>query len=152
MAERFDRLRQAAKSNALIAQIARFGVVGVIAAAIDWGVLALCVRGLGMDSIVSNVIAFLVSAPCNYWMSTRFVFDFDPRRDTKRLFLVFLVLAVLGLGINELVMWVGDKRMALDPLLVKITGIVLAAVFSFITRKLILEKREKQIDEERPAQ
>ena len=55
----------------------------------------------------------------------------------------FLILAAVGLGINEFTMWVGDKLLSFDPLVVKLAGIVLAAVFNFITRKQILERKEQ---------
>ena len=146
------RLLQAASKGTLLGQIIRFGIVGGIAAVIDWGVLAICVRVLHMDSILSNVIAFLVSVPCNYWMSVKFVFDVNRSADRRRVFLVFLLLAVVGLGINELTMWVGDKRLSLDPLAVKIAGIVLAAIFNFITRKLIFERKGGKDREASPAE
>jgi putative flippase GtrA len=143
MRERIKSLLAAARGNQLLWQIIRFGIVGGTAAVIDWCVLALCVRVLGLDSILSNVIAFLVSTPYNYWMSTRFVFDFKGSQNPRRLFVVFLILAAVGLGINELTMWVGDKLLSFDPLVVKLAGIVLAAVFNFITRKQILERKEQ---------
>ena len=130
------------RGHKLLLQLFRFGVVGGTAAVLDWCVLALCVRVLGMDSIVSNVIAFLVAAPYNYWASTRYVFDFRGRKDSRELFVLFVVLVAVGLGINELVMYVGDRVLSFDPLVVKVAGIVLAAVFNFVTRKLILEKRK----------
>ena len=147
----FKRLLEQVRSGVLLAQLVRFAVVGGIAAVIDWGVLAICVRILGIDSIVSNVIAFLVSVPCNYWMSVRFVFDVDRGSDRRRLFWEFMILAAAGLGINELIMWVGDKLLSLDPLLVKVAGIAVAGVFNFITRKLVLEKRREKRDEKRPV-
>ena len=97
-----------------------------------------------MDSMVSNIFAFLISVTYNYWANAKFVFDFDESKGKKRVFITFVCLAAVGFGINELVMWLGDKVLHYDPLLVKIAGIALAAIFNFFSRKLILEKKTTQ--------
>ena len=128
-----------------------FGIAGGTTSIIDWGVLAICVRVFHIDSILANVIAFIVSAPYNYWANAKFVFDFDKSKGGKRVFATFVALAFVGFLINEIVMYVGDKVLHFDPLLVKIAGIALAAIFNFLSRKLILEKRPEATDEETAA-
>ncbi len=39
-------------------------------------------------------------------------------------------------------MLIGDKLLHFDPLIVKVAGIILAAIFNFFTRKLIMEKKK----------
>ena len=53
-----------------------------------------------------------------------------------------MCLAAVGFAINQLVMYVGNKILGYDPLIVKVAGIALAAIFNFFSRKLILEKKK----------
>ena len=54
---------------------------------------------------------------------------------------LFAFLSTIGLGINELIMFIGSDKFNINYLIVKIfaTGIVM--VYNFITRKLFIEKK-----------
>ena len=68
--------------NKLLNQILRFGVVGVIATLIDYGLFLLLTEVCRLHYLMANPIAFLVSVVCNYILSVTFVFDVDKRRST----------------------------------------------------------------------
>lgn len=140
--QKIKKLLKIVFSREFILQVIKFGIAGGTTSIIDWGVLAICVRVLHMDSMVSNIFAFAISVTYNYWANAKFVFDFDESKGKKRVFITFVCLAAVGFGINELVMWLGDKVLHYDPLLVKVAGIALAAIFNFFSRKLILEKKK----------
>ena len=55
----------------LIAQFMKFGVVGVIAFVIDYGLLALLTEVFGVNYLVSATISFTVSVIFNYLASMR---------------------------------------------------------------------------------
>ncbi|MBO4862368.1 MAG: GtrA family protein [Firmicutes bacterium] len=140
--QKIKKLLKIVFSREFILQVIKFGIAGGTTSIIDWGVLAICVRVLHMDSMASNIFAFAISVTYNYWANAKFVFDFDESKGKKRVFITFVCLAAVGFGINELVMWLGDKVLHYDPLLVKVAGIALAAIFNFFSRKLILEKKK----------
>ena len=146
--QKIKKLLKIVFSKEFILQVIKFGIAGGTTSIIDWGVLAICVRVLHMDSMVSNIFAFAISVTYNYWANAKFVFDFDESKGRKRVFITFVCLAAVGFGINELVMWVGNKILQYDPLIVKVAGIALAAIFNFFSRKLILEKKKPAEDEE----
>ena len=50
----------------LVAQIMKFGVVGVIAFVIDYGLLALLTEAFGVNYLVSATISFTASVVFNY--------------------------------------------------------------------------------------
>ena len=129
-------------SKEFILQVIKFGIAGGTTSIIDWGVLAVCVRLLHMDSMVSNIFAFAISVTYNYWANAKFVFDFDNSKGKKRVFIIFVCLAAVGFAINQIVMYLGNKVLGYDPLIVKVAGIALAAIFNFFSRKLILEKKK----------
>ncbi len=59
----------------LLAQIVKFGIVGVIAFAIDFGVLVFLTEVFGLNPVVSATISFIVSVIFNYLASMRYVFS-----------------------------------------------------------------------------
>ena len=88
----------------LIAQFMKFGVVGVIAFVIDYGLLALLTEVFGVNYLVSATISFTVSVIFNYLASMRYVFTHKEDISRRREFVIFVVLSVIGLIINNLCM------------------------------------------------
>ena len=86
----------------LVAQIMKFGVVGVIAFVIDYGLLK-----EGMSR--------------------------------RREFAIFVVLSVIGLGLNNGCMWAGVEFLGIHYLIVKIGATFIVMVWNFVTRKIFLD-------------
>ena len=127
-------------SNKLVKQILKFGIVGVIAFIIDYLVLILCKEVLGLSVLISAATGFTVSVIVNYILSIKFVFDVDENKSKKRNFILFIIFSVIGLGLTELIMWVGTDLINWHYLLVKIIATGLVMIFNFVTRKMFLEK------------
>ena len=126
----------------LIAQIAKFGVVGVIAFIIDYGLLALLTEAFGVNYLVSATISFTVSVIFNYLASMRYVFTHKEGMSRRREFIIFVVLSIIGLGINNLCMWVGAEVFAVHYLIVKLGATFIVMVWNFVTRKIFLDAGE----------
>lgn len=124
----------------LIEQIMKFGVVGVICFGIDYGLMIFLTELCGISYLVSSGISFSVSVMVNYTLSLKFVFETDKDNNKVVEFLIFIILSVVGLGINQVLMWVCVDKLHVYYMISKIgvTGVVM--VYNFITRKLILEK------------
>ena len=84
----------------LVAQIMKFGVVGVIAFVIDYGLLALLTEAFGVNYLVSATISFTASVVFNYAASMRYVFTHKEGMSRRREFAIFVVLSVIGLGLH----------------------------------------------------
>ena len=91
----------------LIAQFMKFGVVGVIAFFIDYGLLAFCTEILHINYLVSATIGFTVSVVFNYLASMRYVFTHKEDMSRRREFIIFVILSIIGLIINNACMWAG---------------------------------------------
>lgn len=126
----------------LIEQIFKFGVVGVIAFVIDFGVMVLLTEAFGLNPVTSATVSFIVSVVFNYLASMRYVFRHREGMSRGREFAIFVVLSVIGLGINDALMWAGTELVALDYRLVKIGATAIVMVWNFVTRKVFLEDRE----------
>ncbi|MDX8417498.1 GtrA family protein [Absicoccus intestinalis] len=123
----------------LIKQLFRFGIVGGIAFLIDYSVLFICTEYLGIYYLISSFISFTVSTVFNYIASVRWVFDVDQKKSQGRNFVLFIVFSVIGLGINQCIMWFGVEKLDLYYMLVKIGATAIVMVFNFVTRKMFLE-------------
>lgn len=129
----------------LIEQFLKFGVVGAIAFFIDYGVLMLLNVGFGVNSVVAAGISFTVSVVFNYLASMRYVFTHRDDLSRGKEFAIFIVLSVIGLAINELVMWVGLVTIGGAPVAVTATKVVATAVvmiWNFFSRKKWLDAGE----------
>ncbi|MBQ8184312.1 MAG: GtrA family protein [Lachnospiraceae bacterium] len=131
----------------LIKQILRFGVVGFICFFIEYAIMVALVELVGTSELVASATGFTVSVIVNYILSVTVVFEADKEANKVRQFIVFVVLSLIGLGINQLIMWIGidwlSQYMNRAYLIVKLfaTGVVM--VYNFITRKIFIEKHEK---------
>ncbi len=124
----------------LIEQIMKFGVVGFLCFGIDYGLMIFLTEICGISYLVSSGISFSVSVMVNYILSLKFVFETDENNSKVVEFYIFIILSVIGLGINQALMWIYVDKMHVHYMISKIgvTGMVM--VYNFITRKLILEK------------
>lgn len=121
-------------------QLLKFGVVGGIAFIMDYSVLFICTEFLGIYYLVSSLISFLISTIFNYIASIRWVFDVNQEKSKQKNFVLFLVFSVIGLGLNQIIMWFGVDILHVYYMLVKIGATAIVMVFNFITRKIFLEK------------
>ena len=123
----------------LIRQIIRFAFVGGSAFLIDFGVLWLLTDFLGVHYLLSNCISFTVSVIYNYILSVCWVFDPSGKHSKSTELVVFVVLSVIGLGINQLIYWLCVEFAGMHYLVSKIGATAIVMVYNFITRKLFLE-------------
>ena len=126
----------------LIEQIMKFGVVGVIAFVIDFGVMVLLTEVFSIDPVISATISFIISVIFNYAASMRYVFSHREGMSRTREFVIFVVLSAIGLGINDLLIWAGTDLASFDYRLVKIFATAVVMIWNFVTRKIFLEGEE----------
>lgn len=125
----------------LSGQILKFGVVGVLAFVIDYGLLIFCTEKLGINYLISGAIAFSVAVVFNYILSALWVYDTSGNSQDKRMQLViFIILSVIGLGLTELLMWIGTDMLSIHYTITKIIATVIVMFYNFVTRKILLEK------------
>lgn len=124
----------------IIEQIFKFGIVGIIAAIIDFGTLFILTSLLDVYYLLSAAIAYIISTAFNYIASMQYVFvsKFDKTEKNKE-FIIFLTLSVIGLAINELIMWFFVEEFESHYIVSKIIATIIVMVWNFITRKLFLE-------------
>ena len=126
----------------LVAQIMKFGVVGVIATVIDFGVMNILYSGLGLDILIANTSGFVISLIFNYLASMKYVFAHKEGMSRRREFAIFVVLSVIGLVLNDGIVLALKSGLGLEANLAKICATALVMVYNFVTRKIFLEGEE----------
>ena len=123
----------------LLAQIMKFGVVGVIATVIDFGVMIFLTEVFGINPVASATVSFTVSVIFNYLASMRYVFSHREGMSRQREFVIFIVLSVIVLAINDALMWVGTEMTPVDYRIVKVLATAVVMVWNFVSRKIFLD-------------
>lgn len=123
----------------LIEQFVKFGIVGVIATAIDFVALIALTEWAGMDPVASAAISFTLSVLFNYAASMRFVFQRREDISRSRELVIFVVLSLVGLFINEALMWLGVNVAGLNYVLVKLLATAVVMLWNFLSRKRWLD-------------
>ncbi|MEE8674670.1 GtrA family protein [Tractidigestivibacter scatoligenes] len=120
----------------LVAQFLKFGVVGVIATGIDFGIMIFLTEVFGVDPVISSGISFCTSTVFNYLASMRFVFKHREDLSKRRELIIFVVLSLIGLGLNQLIMWGGTTVLGEGwYVLVKVVATGIVMLWNFFSRK-----------------
>lgn len=123
-------------------QVIRFGIVGVIAAFVDVGVLVALKELMLFDVLIASAISFGVSVTVNYILSMTFVFK-SKNENKLREFVLFVLLSIGGLCLNQFILWIGVRFTSVYYLIVKLLAMIIVPVYNFVTRKIFLESKEK---------
>ncbi|MFA9375943.1 MAG: GtrA family protein [Lachnotalea sp.] len=123
----------------LIEQIMKFGVVGFICFFIDYFVLYAVTEFLGIDYLISSGISFSVSVIVNYILSIKFVFVTKKDANKAKEFILFVILSLVGLLLNQMIMWFTVEKLTIYYMLAKIIATAIVMVYNFISRKIFLE-------------
>ena len=127
------------KIEHLCVQIFNFSIVGVVATVIDFLFLYFFRDGCHFSLILSNTLSFVISVMYNYWASMTFVFDVNNNKSRRNIFLVFILFSVIGLILNDIIVWFMSEKLFIYYLLSKVIATLLIMIFNFVTRKKFLE-------------
>ena len=105
--------------------IFKFGVVGILGMAVDFFITWLCKEKLQFNKYISNSIGFVVAATSNYFFNRVWTFQSTSNQIVKE-YSSFLIISIIGLGINNLIIYFMHDKMKMNFYLAKImaTGIV----------------------------
>lgn len=129
-------------------------VIGLLTLNVVMAISVFGENSFSMGSQIGSALGFTVSVIVNYILSFKFVFERKEDMNRKAEFVVFIILSVIGLGLNQLIIWVCtvqvyDKVDWLQKLLgynlaytaAKVIATAIVMVYNFITRKIFLEKK-----------
>ena len=104
-------------------------------------------------ALVGGFFGFTISVIVNYLLSMKFVFTRNEELSRKKEFVIFIVLSVIGLGLNEIILLICSTIYEANQVLMdtidftvwfaaaKVFATAIVMVYNFISRKIFLEKK-----------
>lgn len=133
------KIKVSNKTKKILVQIFKFAIVGVVATLIDFLFLYIFREFFKFPVVLANTLSFVISVIYNYTASVKWVFDVNKEKSAKKQFITFIIFSVIGLLINDLIMWISVDQLNIYYLLAKIIATLIVMVFNFVSRKIFLE-------------
>jgi putative flippase GtrA len=110
----------------MLAQFVKFCVVGVSGTVIDFGLTYLLKEKAHLNKYFSNSFGFLSAASSNYFFNRIWAFQ-NHNPDVGEQYTLFMAISLLGLLINNGVIYLLTKKMHLNFYIAKVgaTGVVM---------------------------
>ncbi|MFA5127117.1 MAG: GtrA family protein [Patescibacteria group bacterium] len=114
-------------------QMLKYGAVGLTAAIFDFGILIFLTELAHVFYLLSATISFIVSALVNYYLN-RF-WTFRSRGSQVRQIPIFFVVATIGLGLNNLILWLGVEWVHMYYVVAKVLATAVVMVSNYLGNK-----------------
>lgn len=122
-------------------EFVRYFIASGIALAVDVGLLTLLTSIVGVPYLISGAVAFIAGLIIIYVLSIFWVFEKRVVRSVLREFTVFCVIGIVGLGINEAILWFMTGVLGVLYLAGKFASIIIVFAWNFGARKFMLFSR-----------
>lgn len=114
----------------ILMRFIRFGIVGASGMVVDFGVTWLCKEKLRWNKYVSNSLGFILAATNNYLWNRVWTFQ-SQSEAVAREYISFVVIALIGLGLNNLIIYLLHERWHLNFYLSKLIAIACVTLWNF---------------------
>jgi len=126
------------KSGNLFFQSFRYALSGGVAFIVDFLSLYFFTTFFQLHYLISAAISYLIGSAIHYILSILIVFPSSTLENRLAEFTIFALIGVIGLGMNEALMWIFTDRIGLYYLYSKLIATVFIFFWNFSTRKFIL--------------
>jgi len=127
-----------AKSDKTSTQLLRYVFVGGIAYAVDFACLYFLTDIIRIHYLISAAAAFIAGLLTNYTLSIFWVFFRRTLTSKQMEFLIFAVIGLVGLGLNEGIIWFFTDFVHFHYLISKVFSAIVVFFWNFFARKKIL--------------
>ncbi|MBR4783401.1 MAG: GtrA family protein [Bacteroidaceae bacterium] len=119
-------------------QLFRYAIVGGIAFVVDYAGLYLLTEYIHLHYLLSATLSFVAGLTVNYLIATHWVFLH--RRLNSRIaeFLIYAIIGVIGVVLNDLLLWLLTEGMNCHYMLSKLGATLLVMIWNFFGRRIIL--------------
>lgn len=117
-------------SQGFILKFLKFACVGLSGLLVDFGVTWFLKEMVKIHKYVANAIGFTLAATSNYVLNRIWTFDsHNPAIATE--YIKFLVISIIGLGINTLILWLLVSKARQKFYLSKLFAIAVVTIWNF---------------------
>ena len=131
------------KTNNGFIQFVRYGLVSVIALAVDFGGMVLLVELFSIHYLVAATVSFISGLAVNYLLSRAWVFTERKYESRVKEFIIFTSIGIVGLLLNNSIMWLAVERIGIYYIFSKIIATILVFFWNFGLRKMLVFKEVK---------
>lgn len=115
----------------ILLRFIRFGIVGASGMVVDFGVTWLCKEKLHWNKYVSNSLGFILAATNNYVWNRLWTFQ-STCDAVAREYTLFFIIALIGLGLNNGIIYLLHERLHLNFYLSKLIAIGCVTIWNFV--------------------
>ncbi|MCS7024172.1 MAG: GtrA family protein [Bryobacteraceae bacterium] len=122
----------------LIQQFVRYLLVGGAAFVIDFSLLYFLTESARLHYLTAAAASFLAGLIFTYTLSRMWVFDVRTLNHTPMEFLVFSAVGLIGLALNEAILWVAVGSLHMHYLHAKLGSAAMVLIWNFSARRTLL--------------
>lgn len=118
-------------NEAFILKFIKFSMVGFSGVFVDFGITFICKEFLKIQKYISNAIGFTTAAMTNYFLNRMWTFhSHNPNIGLE--FTRFFLIALIGLGINLLIIWTMTGKFRVNFYISKLAATLLVTIWNFL--------------------
>ncbi len=122
-------------TKAFLLKFLKFGMVGFSGLFIDFGFTYLCKEVLRIQQYIANAIGFTIAASSNYLLNRMWTFR-STNPEIAIEYTEFILISIIGLGLNTLILYFVIKRFKWNFYLAKIVAIGFVTIWNFFANAL----------------
>ena len=122
--------------NMLLLKFNKFCAVGFSGMVIDFGTTWLLKEKARVNKYIANSAGFILAATSNYIWNRLWTFQSENSRIAFE-YLSFIIISVIGLGINNLVVFIFSDKLKFNFYFSKLIAIGVVTIWNFIMNYLI---------------
>jgi putative flippase GtrA len=123
------------KTDDVKIQFFRYLFVGGFAAVVNIGSLYLFKEYLHFYYLLANIVGFTLGLITNYILSKWLVFAKEESMNGIVEFIIYVIIGILGLGLDTLFIWLFTDKLKLYYMISKIISTGLVFIWNFLARK-----------------
>jgi len=108
----------------------KFGIVGFSGLFVDFGITWLTKEKIKVQKYMANAIGFCSAATTNYFFNRVWTFQ-STNPEIAIEYSQFLVISLIGLGINTLILWLIVSKLKLNFYVSKFFAIMVVTIWNF---------------------
>lgn len=113
----------------------KFGLVGFTGLVIDFSITWFCKEKVGLNKYLSNALGFSLAVVNNYFLNKHFTFH-DNDSDIASQFLSFLMISIIGFGLNTFLLYLLQKNTKINFYVCKVIVTFIVILWNFSANSL----------------
>lgn len=123
------------KTDNILIQIFRYFIVSGLSLAVDFCTLFILTNFFGFHYLLSGVLSYSIGLVINYFISVAWVFKSRTYEDRRKEFIIFILIGVIGLGVNAFILWLCTDIAGLYYMVSRIISAGIGYAWKYVARR-----------------